>query len=207
MTRFRKSMMTAGFAYGARCTRIYRTLALAVPGVALFAGSVLAAEEGSGNPWLDLLWKAVNTGILVTLLVVFARKPIGNLFRNAARVARETLHASKDAAASAETELAEQKEKIAGLRAELERMTASAREEAAAEGRRMIEEARAHAERIKAQIHLQLEQEMNKARKKLQAELAGETVKLAESLLASRLDEKGQAALVDKTIAQLGSGS
>lgn len=200
-------MITAGHESGARCTRIYRTLAFSAPGVALFAGSVLAAEGGSGNPWMDLIWKAVNAGALVILLVVFARKPIGNLFRNAARGARETLYASKDAVASAEAELAEQKEKIAGLRAELERMAASAREEAAEEGRRMIVEARAHAERIKAQIHLQLEQEMNKARKKLQTELAGETVKLAEGLLARRLDEKSQAALVDKTIAQLGSGS
>ncbi len=86
-------------------------------------------------------------------------------------------------------------------------MAASAREEAAEEGRRMIVGARAHAERIKAQIRLQLEQEMNKARKELQSELAGETVKMAEGLLTGRLDEKGRAALVDKTIAQLGSGS
>ncbi len=85
MTRFRKFMMNADLASGARCTRIFRTLALSAPGVALFAGSVLAAEGGSGNPWMDLLWKAVNAGALVTLLVVFARKPIGNLFRNAAR--------------------------------------------------------------------------------------------------------------------------
>ena len=207
MIRLRNSMISAGGESGLWRRRISRALILSAPGAVLFAGSVLASEGGAGNPWMDLLWKAVNFGALVLVLVVFVRKPIANLFRSAARGAKEVLAAGKDEAASAEAQLAEQNEKIAGLQAELERMAAAAREDAAQEGRRMIAEARAHAERIKAQIRLQVEQEMNKARKELKTELAGETVKLAEELLGKRLGEKGRAALVDHTIAQLGSGS
>lgn len=185
-----------------------RVAALATAAQLVVAGTAGAAEGGgSGNPWLDLAWKAVNLAALVAVIWYFGRKPIGHMFRSAAQLAHDALEERRAQAHGAEAQLADQRRRIEGLESELERMVGEARSEARSEHERLVTEARAQAERIKASVQIQVELEFNKARKELQAELANDTVRLAEDLIRQRMDDDGRQRVVARAIDQLGARS
>jgi len=173
----------------------------------LGAAPAWAAGEGSANPWMDLLWKTINVVVLLGLLHVFARKPLLNFFRGAASGLKKGLQGTRDAAAKAESEMVEQKRKIEGLQAELERLVVEARQEAQNERDRLVAEARAQTDRIMEQMRGQVEQEFSKARIALRRQLADETLQLAEKMIVERLDDTARERLVGTTIEQLGSSS
>jgi len=166
--------------------------------------ALLAAGGPSADPWGDLMYKAINFAILVGLLVFFLRKPISGFFRGSAADGRRLLEETRKRAEEAENELARQKEKITGLQAELERLRAEAQGEAKANQERMTQLAREQAERITQQTQQQVEQEVTKARHTLRSELAAQTMKLAEEMLNTRLDDKQRDTLVDNSIDRLG---
>lgn len=168
------------------------------------AGLAHAAGQGGGNPWLDLLWKFINFFILVGLLFYFGKKPIANLFRNAAVKNREEMDESLQGAKTAQQELAGQQQKIENLELELKRLREEALEEARTESERIISEARAQGERIISQMRLQVEQEFNKARTGLKRDLAAETIRLAEENIRGQLDDGLRRKLADSTMEQMG---
>lgn len=185
-----------------------RAVALATAAQLGVAGTALAEEGGGGgNPWMALAWKAVNLAVLLGLIWYFGRKPIGAMFRGAAKQAREALEERRAQASGAQAQLADQRRRIEGLEAELERMAAEARAEAQSEHERLVNEARAQAERIKTTVGMQVEQELAKARKELQAELANDTVRLAEEMIRQRMDDDSRKRVVSRAIDQLGAGS
>jgi len=185
-----------------------RVAALAAAAQLGVAGTALAEEGGgSGNPWLDLAWKALNLAVLLGVIWYYGRKPIGAMFRGAAQRAREALAERRAQAHGADAQLADQRQRIEGLEAELERMAAEARAEAQSERERLVNEARAQAERIRTTVGMQVEQELAKARKELQAELANDTVRLAEEMIRGRMDDDSRRRVVARAIDQLGAGS
>lgn len=183
-----------------------------VVGVAVAAQLVACvawASEGApaGNPWMTLLWKAINFAALVWLLWFFGRKPLRQLLGSAATQAQVEMDEQRQFAQHAEDDLAEQRRRIESLEAELQRMLAETREDTRQEQERLVAEARTQAERIKAGVQQQMEQEFAKARKELQAELANETVRLAESIVRQRMDDASRERLTTRAIEQLGSRS
>ena len=203
------SLLKAGFRTIARFLPVGWT-ALSVPfSVVLWfaagtASPALAAETGSGNPMLDFLYKVINFLILAAILVYFARKPLANMLRGGAESARSELETAREAARAAEAQLAAQKSRIENLEADLARLREEAREESRTESAHVIEEARAQAERIKAQIHLQVEQEFNKARAELKRQLADQTIHLAEEKIEAEMDAPRREALARAAIQQMG---
>ena len=175
----------------------------------LVALPVLAAEEAAadhGTDWLDLAIKFLNFAILMGIIFYYARKPVAGFFIGAAREVKNTLVGAREAAAQAAAERKTQQEKIENFQAELERMVAGARADAGKELEQLSGEAQAQGERIKAQTHLQVEQEMRKARVELRTQLADETVRLAEALIRQQVDGAKQRELVGDYIEQMGSG-
>lgn len=171
----------------------------------LSAAPALAASAGGpANPMMDFAFKVLNFVVLMALLVYFAKKPLANMLRGAAEGARSELETAREAARAAEAELAGQKSRIENLEADLARLRDEAREESRIESARLIEEARAQGERIKAQIHLQVEQEFNKARAELKRQLADQTIQLAEAQIEEQLDGVRREALAGAAIQQMG---
>jgi len=173
-------------------------LALLAPAPLLAAG-----EAGHGTPWLDLLYKAVNFAILVGLLVYFLRKPVAGFLVRTARDAYEGLAGARRTAAETAAEVEAQKGRLAAMEQELQRMVADARTDAGEELQRLTTAANEQAAHIRAQTAVQVEQEVRKARLALQAQVAEETVRLAEETIRQRLDGTRQAELVDRYIDNL----
>lgn len=186
---------------GVTCLTIPATalwLVLATPAL------VLAAEGAAGNPWLELLWKAVNFFALVAVLVYFFRKPLSGALHSGAQAAKSGLGDARTLARNAEDELARQREQIADLQGELARLRDEARAEAADEHERLTVAAQEQSERIQAQSKRQVEQEFNKARQVLKEQLAEETLRLAEEIIQSKMDDATRRRLAGESIEQLG---
>jgi F0F1-type ATP synthase membrane subunit b/b' len=187
-------------------------------GAALAAAALLAtpavlwaAEEGHeaaaahGNPWLDLLWKAINLAVLVAIIYWAARRPIAKGLANLAKTTRDSFLATRKSAEEADAALVEQKRKITALAQDLARMVAEARADVEREKQRAQAEAQAHAAKVAEAIQQQIEQEVAKARTALRAELAAQTVKLAEELIRKQVSPEEQKRLVNEYLQQLGA--
>ena len=186
-----------------RTGRAPRIVQFATLLVALLAAlPAYAAGEAPPGP-MDLVWKGINLVVLLAIIVYFARKPVAGFFRNTASREKELYDSAKRESEEMAAELDAQKQKIAGLERELERMVEAAKADAVEERRLMTEHAEAQAERIRTQARNQVEQELGKATNELRAQLADEAVKLAEELIRSRLDDERQQELISGYIQQL----
>lgn len=180
------------------------TLRVVEAGLVLAPTLVLAAEDGAehhGNPWLDLLWKAVNFAALAVLLWYFLRKPVANSLRAAASRVKTTVDEARASAAAMDRRYQDQRRNLENLKTELESLRADARAETAAESERLKKDAQASADHMTGQIEKQVQQARNRALQSLRAELADEAVKLAENLIKQKLDDATQRRLLDEQIA------
>lgn len=176
----------------------------------LAAGVALAAEEAHGaaaahpgNPWLDLLWKAINLAVLVAIIWWAARKPVAKGLADLAQATRDSFQSSRKSAGDMDAAMTEQTRKIAALSQDLARMVGEARADVEREKLRAQQEARAQAEKIGAQAQQQIEQEVAKARTALKRDLAEHMAKLAEELIRQRANPDAQKRLMDDYLKQL----
>ncbi len=181
----------------------------------LAAGLAWAAEEGHGaaeaagaahgNPWLDLLWKAVNLAVLVGIIWWFARRPVAQGLANLAKATRNSFLTSRKSAEDVAAQMAEQKRKITALAQDLQRMVSEARADVEREKQRAQAEAQANAAKVAAATQQQIEQEVAKARTALRDELAAQTLKLAEELIKKQVTPEEQKRLVTQYLQHLGA--
>ncbi|MFI5400475.1 MAG: hypothetical protein ACHQZQ_05435 [SAR324 cluster bacterium] len=164
-----------------------------------------AAEESHGNPWMDLLWKAVNLLVLVGLIAYFARKPLGTAFRAMAKETYDTWSGAHRAAEAARQEMAQQRKQIDGLAGDLTRMVADARADGEREEARLLQEARALAERILEIARQRAEQEVAKARTELHRQIAGEALRLAEQMIRDRATPEQRRKLMEGYLREMES--
>ena len=97
---------------------------LVVAAVLLSAEWALAAEAGAHHKafsFTEELFKVVNTLIVVGILYKFAFTPIKNFLKDRREGVRKALEESQAAREEAEKQLAEQRDKVADLEAELVR--------------------------------------------------------------------------------------
>ncbi|MEZ4598574.1 MAG: hypothetical protein R2940_02155 [Syntrophotaleaceae bacterium] len=174
----------------------------------LHAGMASAAENGHGGGDLlkDFIARFVNFALLAGLLWFFLRKPI----KNALGERREKLAAALEEARRAREEaearaalLAAQLE--AGSR-EIEQLRRQLADETAKERALLTQQAEQAAESILREARNQADQQLERARRELQAEAAALAIELAEKQLATGLTAADQKRLVDESLKQVGGG-
>ena len=183
-----------------------KKLAVLLSASMLFLGSNLpsyAAEEVSGSPFPDFIFKVVNFAVLFGLIYYFARKPIANGLKNTAQNAKQTLDDARETQKRVNTELAAFREKMAQMKEDAQSMLEDARQEAEAEKERIIAEGIASAEKMKAQVQVAIEQEYRKAEAELRQWTASETVKLAEAGIKENIDDTHHNKLIKNYLNQL----
>jgi F-type H+-transporting ATPase subunit b len=186
-----------------------RRLAALLPLVPALAGAALAAEgtEGHGTPWLDLVWKAINLAVLVAILYWAGRKAVGQGLGAMARSVGAVWAGGRKLAEDAQSDLAAQREKMEQLKRGLAGMVSEARADAERERQRLVAEAQERSDKLRLQTEQQIVQAVARARMELRQALAAETVRLAEQLLAQRINSEQRRRLVAQYIDQLGSGA
>lgn len=182
-----------------------RTLA---PFLALLVGSLAlpsaasAASEGS----MGFVWEVANLLLLLGVLVVLTRKPVGNYLAERRDTIRNNIETSEKLLGDAEQRLAEWQRRASGLETEIESIREAARKSAEQEASEILADAQASAERIRAGAHGTVEGELRRARQSLRAEAADLAVELAGKLLRERITQEDRARLVDEFVQKIEQG-
>jgi F-type H+-transporting ATPase subunit b len=176
---------------------VRRALVAAIPLAALAAAPAQAAEQGGlFYPWINLL-------LLIAVLVYFARKPIQAFFGERRAAIRKDLD---DAAASkrrAEEHYAQWNRRIVDLERELAEIRAGAQERADAERASLLADARAAAERIRADAAQAVEHELRRARAGLREEASKLAIELASGILREQITAQDRDRLIEEFIERI----
>ena len=178
-----------------------RALTVLVAAALLLSPSLAFASEGGDTGWawyLQFAGSFVNFAILLYLIVRFG----GPKIQASLKARKEKIERDMDEAARLR---AEAKEELAGLRARVDKLDeeraalmSDYRKAGEAERDRIIEEAKAQAERIREEAVLASKSESTRARQGLQREILDRAFKEAEAQLKSQALDHTR--LVDETI-------
>jgi len=178
-------------------------LAAVLATLAFSSGTAFCAGGGHGEEgakgWVATdTYRVMNFGVLAVALVFLLRKPVKKALGARIEGIREQLQELEARKGEAEKQLAEYNEKLARLDQEAEQIVSNYIEQGKEAKARIIEEARASAEKLEEQAKRAIEHEFKKAKEKLKAEVAEQSLAKAEALIQARITGDDQEKLVDE---------
>ncbi len=163
------------------------------------------APEGEGVPiWKEYMWKIINFGILVIVLVKFAKKPLQDFLRKRTELIEKTLNEAKEAKDAALKALKEAEERLKTKDAEVAAIVAAAKKAGEQERDRIIEEGGKLKEKILEQAKTNIEYELKHAKESIKAEAVELAMELAEKKLKDTLTKPEQEKLLDESLVKIG---
>jgi F-type H+-transporting ATPase subunit b len=155
--------------------------------------------------WLKLLFQFINFAVLLGVLIKFAGKPLKDYFKKRHDLVKEKI----DEAERREKEALEAKlryeKKLSGLEGEIEKFRASIMESMEKEKKKVLDEARDLAGRIRAQARLAYEQEMKEALEKVRADVAERTIQEATGRVRDMFKKEDHDLMVEEFIQKVRS--
>ncbi|MFH1810929.1 MAG: ATP synthase F0 subunit B [Pseudomonadota bacterium] len=183
-------------------TRALAALATGILATAL-AGSALASEgggHGGGTPHINwwtftpgphegaaLGWLLVDFAIFVTLVVVFARKPLTEFLESRSLKIRRALDEAKQAKEQAEARAAELEKRLKDLDKEIGTLRDDIKQMGERERTQLEADGKKAAERVAQDTQSQVQSELDRARGILKAEAVALAMELAEQKLRGQL--------------------
>ena len=164
----------------------------------VFAAAPAQASEGGGLA--EHMWPAINLLILIAALVYFARKPIVGYFADRRGEVAGELKAAADQLGEAEATYAKWQRRLIDLETELEEIRGTSRQRAEAERERILEAARASAERIRRDASAAVDQELRRAREELREQATQLALKIAAERLEREVTDADRDRLLDEFI-------
>jgi F-type H+-transporting ATPase subunit b len=180
---------------------------LVILSVLLAFGAVWASSEGghgdSAAKVKDLIWRTMNFVVLAGGLIFLLRKPLAQALEARRQGIRDQLDDLEKQKADAEKQLSEYKAKLARLDKEIEKIVAEYVKDGEAVKAKIIEEAKVAAEKLQALAKKNIEQEFQKARQALKAEMAEQAVSMAEALIKKHIKDEDQERIVDEYLTKV----
>ncbi|MGE3467421.1 MAG: hypothetical protein AB7J13_10865 [Pyrinomonadaceae bacterium] len=177
--------------------------------VFLFAGS--GGESGYMrfyNEWFNIpgfeAWKFINLGLFIAILVYLLKKPLGDAFKAKRDQIRAELIKAEAEKQAALAKLTTVEAKLAQLDADKEEILHNAKEEAAAEKKRLAEQTRSDIERLRLQSDAEMSRLLGQSRSALRRFSAEESIRRAEEKLRAQIDGGVDAKLVKASIQEIG---
>lgn len=168
----------------------------------LSAGMALAAEEGgenSGSP-MSWVWKFLNFGILVFVLVKFLNKPLKDYFSDRKALIEKSIKEAQEAKELAQKALAEIESRLKLKDQEIESIIASARTSGEREKTRLVEEGEKLRVKILEQAKSNIEYEMKRAKDAIRAEAVDAAMQLAEEKIKAKITGEEQDKLLQESL-------
>jgi F-type H+-transporting ATPase subunit b len=150
------------------------------------------------------LWKFINLGIFVYLIVYLVKKPLTEAFKAKRDVIRAELIKAEEEKQAALSKLTSVEAKLVGVETEKNAILKAAREEAEAEKRRLAEQAASEAAKLKAQAESEAARLDAVARVQLRRFAVDESLRMAEEKLRAGVDVNTDARLVKSGIQAIG---
>lgn len=174
-----------------------------------FAGVALAVGGGGegggheGSLFTEYLWKVLNFGILVAVLVKFMGKPMKAFLRQRTELIEKTLSEARQARELAEKALRDVQERLKNKDRELEELLAQARRSGEAEREALMEEAGRLAEKMVEQAKANIEFELKRAKASIKEEAVVLAIELAEKKIKEKLGPEEQRRLLEESVHKL----
>lgn len=150
------------------------------------------------------LWKFLNLGLFVAIMVYVLKKPLGTAFKAKREAIRAELIKAEEEKQAALAKLTAAEAKLAQLETDKENILARAKAEAAADAHRVTEAAEHESARLRQQAESDLTRIEMQKRLELRRFSAEESIRLAESKLRSQIDAVIDARLVKANIHEIG---
>lgn len=179
------------------------------------AASDHAAEPGTWAKFLNFyetylnypgfeLWKFINLGIFVALMVYLVKTPLSETFKAKRDAIRAELIKAEEEKQSALKQLTSAEAKIAQLEAEKAAILKRTSEEAEAEKKRIAEQADIDVRKLSEQTSGEIARLQKQVMFQLRRFSAEESIRLAEEKLRAQIDPAKDAHLVKSSIASIG---
>lgn len=186
-------------------TKFFKSFCITIPLVLtlflLICTPVFAGGgEQHGNTLMDWVWKIVNFGLLVFLLVKFVKKPLQDFLQQRKETIEKTLKEAKEAKELAQKALSEVEQKLATKDKEIAAIVEGAKESGEIERARLIEEAEKMKIRIMEQAKMNIDYEVRKAKEAIQNEAAHAALVRAEEMIRDGITEKDQERLFQESL-------
>lgn len=165
---------------------------------------VIASEGGEHGPsMMEWVWKFVNFAILVTVLVVFMRKPLVSYLKTRTELIEKSIKEASEAKAMAEQALKEVEEKLQLKDQDIEKIMEAAIKTAHTEKDTLIEDGGKMSEKILEQAKVNIENELKKAKEQLKADASRLAIDLAEKKLTQKMTDEEQLKILEESIKKL----
>ena len=162
-------------------------------------------EEGAQVPiWKDYMWKIINFGILVIILLKFVKKPFQSFLRQRTETIEKTLKEARDAKELAQKALQEVESRFKTKDKEIEEILAASKRAGEVERERIFEESNRLKERIFEQAKVNMEYELKHAKEAIKAEAVELAMELAEKKIKERLTKDEQERLFEESLTKIG---
>ena len=168
-----------------------------------FAFSLAFAAEGGGEHGgsaMEWVWRLVNFGILVFILVKFAGKPMKDYFQQRKALIEKNIQEAKEAKALAAKALAEVEERLKLKDKEIEEIKAASVSSGEREKVRLIEEGERLSAKILEQAKSNIDYEVKKAKDVIKAEAVEAAMQLAEEKIKSKMTKEDQDRLLQESL-------
>ncbi len=162
-------------------------------------------EEGAQVPiWKDYMWKIINFGILVIILLKFVKKPFQSFLRQRTETIEKTLKEARDAKELAQKALQEVEARFKTKDKEIEEILSASKRAGEVERERILEESNRLKERIFEQAKVNMEYELKHAKEAIKAEAVELALELAEKKLKEKLTKDEQERLLEESLTKIG---
>lgn len=172
---------------------------------------LLLAEEASGLEErgfglnFDLLdTNLINLAIIIGVLVVFGRRFLGDTLSSRKAEIESAIRDAEERKKKAASELASQQQKLAQAQAEAKKLIEDAHARAEAVKASIAEQAERDIERLKADAQRDLSSQQARITLELRRAIAEKALVAAEGLCKAELNDDSQRQLIDRSIAMLG---
>ncbi len=145
---------------------------------------------------MDFIWRCLNFGLLVIILVKFGKEPVQNFLKGHRESIQNEFDELEAQRREAQQKYEEYSKKLAGMDEEAERILQTFIKQGEAEKEKIIAQAQDAAERIKAQAKFYVQQELDKAREQLKSEVSNMAISMAEELIKKNITEQDHQRLI-----------
>lgn len=176
-------------------------------GLALAVATPAYAATPGGDVFADLIYPALNLALLLGVLIYFGRKPVREFFRDRRAQIRADLETAAQLRTEAEDRCADLQRRLVNLDGEIESIRQLARERAESERTRILTDAEATAERIRADARAAIDQELRRARVQLREDASDLAIELAGERVREQITDSDRDRLLDEFIDRIESGA
>jgi len=175
------------------------SLSISISAITVFASIALASSGGEhhGGGWAATdTYRVLNFLVLAGGLFFLLRKPVAQFLGDRIKGIQDQLNELEEKKADAERKIAECNQRLATLVAESEKIIAQYRKQGEDSRQKILKEAEATALKMEEQARRNIEQEFQKAKFALEAEIFEKAIAKAEDKLKRNITAQDQDKLV-----------